>query len=837
MSHRARRSPRRQLFIRSARACVALVAGAALILGGGVAASAAAAPVEGTMAAVSSPDTAVADSPSSASIRPSRLDGFDPQTLIDDALFYDGAAMTAAQIQTFLDQRIGQCTNGQCINVLSAGISSRGSIVSARTGNLVCSPFEGGTMRVSEIIYRLQVACGISARVILVTLEKEQSLVSSRAPSDRNLRFAMGANCPDTAPCDPAYAGIGPQIVAGTTQLKTYRAGAFSRQPGVHFIGYHPNAACGGTNLQITNYATAALYNYTPYQPNAAALRAGYGMGDGCSSYGNRNFYNFYTDWFGAATNRNPNGPIGNVESVQAAPGVFRITGWVLDPDTSASIDVHVYVNGVGRAFTANLDRPDVAAAYPGFGSRHGFSVTVPAGSAGVNSLCVYGINVGLGGNSQIGCQTKLAMSGSPVGVLEAAVPVAGGVSVGGWALDPDTSAPIDVHIYVGAAGVALTADLARTDIATAYPGYGSSHGFSRLIQAPAGRQTVCAYGINVAVGVNVELGCVTVDVPAPSDRGLAPIGVLESLTVRDTTVSVIGWAIDPDTAWPIQIRVEGAGRSGLFTADHVRADVGSAYPQYGANHGFSAQLTLPVGTADVCVYAVNTGTGGDTNLGCRSVVAALPDLGRAPIGVIDSIDVRGATATISGWALDLDNVDPVPVHIYVGASGTAHVANRARPDLAAAFPLQGADHGFTEALSLPPGSSSVCVYAINLGRGGNSLLGCQTVTAVDNTRPPIGNFEQAVGVAGGVAVGGWAFDPDSRDPIPVHIYVDGVGAAISADVARPDVAAAYGRTNPLSGFAATIAALPGVHRVCAYAINDGPGVNTLLGCRDVTVP
>src|SRR5690606_24086380 len=50
--------------------------------------------------------------------------------------------------------------------------------------------------------------------------------------------------------------------------------------------------------------ATANLYIYTPYRPNVAALAAGYGSGDSCSTYGNRNFYNFYVDWFapGAST-------------------------------------------------------------------------------------------------------------------------------------------------------------------------------------------------------------------------------------------------------------------------------------------------------------------------------------------------------------------------------------------------------------------------------------------------------------------------------------------------------------------------------------------------------
>lgn len=45
--------------------------------------------------------------------------------------------------------------------------------------------------------------------------------------------------------------------------------------------------------------ATAALYNYTPYTPNGAALSNMYGTGDRCSEYGNRNFWRIFNDWFG----------------------------------------------------------------------------------------------------------------------------------------------------------------------------------------------------------------------------------------------------------------------------------------------------------------------------------------------------------------------------------------------------------------------------------------------------------------------------------------------------------------------------------------------------------
>jgi hypothetical protein len=54
--------------------------------------------------------------------------------------------------------------------------------------------------------------------------------------------------------------------------------------------------------VNILNQATANLYDYTPYVPNSAALNNLYGLGDGCSSYGNRNFWRIYNDWFGSTT-------------------------------------------------------------------------------------------------------------------------------------------------------------------------------------------------------------------------------------------------------------------------------------------------------------------------------------------------------------------------------------------------------------------------------------------------------------------------------------------------------------------------------------------------------
>lgn len=94
-----------------------------------------------------------------------------------------------------------------------------------------------------------------------------------------------------------------PQLYYAASRLVQYGAQPTSfrfRAGGTYSIAYNPNAACGSSTVTIANRATAALYNYTPYQPNAAALKNLTGSGDSCSSYGNRNFWRYYRTWFGS---------------------------------------------------------------------------------------------------------------------------------------------------------------------------------------------------------------------------------------------------------------------------------------------------------------------------------------------------------------------------------------------------------------------------------------------------------------------------------------------------------------------------------------------------------
>ena len=231
------------------------------------------------------------------------LAGFTAGNIMSDSVFTDESTMTESQIQAFFDSKVSTCRGGS---------DSWGQIVCLkdyrtdsvdRPADGYCRGYTGAKGEsAARIIYRVSQSCDINPRVLIVMLQKEQSLVTHTWPSAWRYDMALGQGCPDDAPCNPAYVGFFHQIYGAARQMQTYLEGRWFTwyAPGNTWnVLYNPNRDCGSGRVYIANAATAALYYYTPYQPNAAALRAGYGAGDACSSYGNRNFYNYFTDWFG----------------------------------------------------------------------------------------------------------------------------------------------------------------------------------------------------------------------------------------------------------------------------------------------------------------------------------------------------------------------------------------------------------------------------------------------------------------------------------------------------------------------------------------------------------
>lgn len=748
--------------------------------------------------------------------------------IIDDAVFYDGNAMSAGEIQGFLNDKVRNCQAGYtCLKDYRQNTDNR-------PADKYCNGYSGAPNEsAATIIDKVARSCGISQKSLLVLLQKEQGLVTSTAPSAWNYSAATGQGCPDTAPCDASTQGFFYQVYYGARQFEVYRLNPtwWGYQAGRwNNILYNPNGGCGTQRVYIENQATAGLYIYTPYVPNQAALNNLYGTGDGCSAYGNRNFWRTFTDWFGST--RSGGNPFGYIDQVEAYPGGIRVRGWAIDPNTTDPIQVHAYLGSVGTVLTADGDRPDVSDAYPGSGSRHGFDARIPAPSGGSGTVCLYAINTGPGSNVTLGCREMPFYSGSPVGAVDSVQVASGSVTIAGWALDPDTADSIAVHAYVDGAGTAiLRADQDRPDLATHYPVHGTAHGYRATVKVPLGAQTLCLYGIDSGRDDNTTLGCRSIMIPAAKDVGRAPIGNLESVAVVGSTARVTGWAIDPDTSQPIPLHIYVAGAGRAFTANRDRPDVAATYPPYGAAHGFDEVVDLPPGDSTVCAYAINT-AGANTTLGCRSVTST--DQGRAPIGNFESATVSGRTATVTGWAIDPDTIRPISVKISVDGKVIQVTAQDSRPDVGAAYPTYGPMHGFSRTVDIPVGPSTVCIAAVN-SAGPDSDLGCRTVTTRDEGRAPIGSLDE-VSVSGTtLTVRGWAIDPDTARPIDVHVYVGANGGAVPANLNRPDVGAAYPAYGASHGFQTTGTIPPGSSRVCVYAINTA-GPNPLLGCRDVTV-
>ena len=765
---------------------------------------------------------------------------FNPGLIISDAAMYDSTSMTAGEVQTFLSSKGASCSAASgytCIKNYAETTPSRGADVLC-TGAYVGASNETA----AAIIAKVSVACGINPQVLLVTLQKEQGLITATAgKSAATYSRALGFGCPDNVGgwCDPSYAGFANQVYSAAKQLKRYAANPtnYSYRAGrTNTVLWHPNTTCGSSQVFIQNQATASLYNYTPYRPNAAALAAGYGSGDACSSYGNRNFHLYFSSWFGSAVQR---APIGVIDSVSATPGnaSIRVRGWALDPDTNTSINVHIYVDGkVVSSALADASRPDVAAVH-GRGPAHGFDKSITA-SAGAHAVCVYAIDSTRGPNSFLGCSTVSVSNQAPKGVIDGVTAAPGAAKIRGWALDPDASTAISVHVYVdGKMSRSIVADTTRADVGRIH-GLGDNHGFDALIPMSDGSHTLCIYAIDSSSGSNPLLGCRVVRV-----TNAAPIGSFDTLTSSAPgSIRIRGWAFDRDTADSISVHVYVDGKvSKAVTANAPRPDVAQAY-SVAATHGFDATLPAVAGSHTVCIYAIDSSGGSNPMLGCRTVTVE----NSVTTGAVDTVVAApsvtggggkaaiGATVRATGWAWDFDTDAHVAVDLLldqvVAASGTASAR---RTDVT---PTSRTDVGFTLTTTAAPGSHEVCIRATDPTTSARVDLGCRSVD-VPNTAAR-GVIDEASGSNGTIRVRGWTLDPDTTSPISVHVYLNGVVAtSLLANGDRPDVDAAFG-AGRMRGFSTSIPAQPGTHTVCVYSIGWPAGSgNPLIGCQIVTVP
>ncbi len=240
---------------------------------------------------------------------------FDPNKLVEDAVFSDTKTFGGASgIQKFLESK-----NSVLANTTPEFLArlKEPTVTMLKTGLEDPQPALPRLRTAAELIWDVSQSAGINPQVILVTLQKEQGLITTRQndPIDRLQRaldFAMGFDCPDATGCGTLFPGFYFQLFgnidssgnrylgAAKALMKSFNAPS-GRGPTINGVTskvgdiIELNNTLGAYDgipekqtVMIQNKATAALYRYTPHVFN-----------------GNYNFQKYFLAWF-----RYPNGTI-----------------------------------------------------------------------------------------------------------------------------------------------------------------------------------------------------------------------------------------------------------------------------------------------------------------------------------------------------------------------------------------------------------------------------------------------------------------------------------------------------------------------------------------------
>lgn len=242
----------------------------------------------------------------SSTVQAAPVVGFEPGRIIDDDVFTASGSMGVTEIQNFLNSKVPNCdTWGTRTSEFGGGTRAQWGTAHGYPPPYTClKDYSENGVSAAKLISDRAKKFSINPQVLLVMLQKEQGLITDTWPTSQQYRTAMGYGCPDNSGCDSKYYGLFNQLWWASRMFRLILNDSPNWTSyyvlGNNTIKWHKDAPCGSSTVNIENRSTQALYNYTPYRPNQAALNAGWGTGDACSTYGNRNFYLYFTDWFGS---------------------------------------------------------------------------------------------------------------------------------------------------------------------------------------------------------------------------------------------------------------------------------------------------------------------------------------------------------------------------------------------------------------------------------------------------------------------------------------------------------------------------------------------------------
>ncbi|MBS1838869.1 MAG: hypothetical protein JST64_14340, partial [Actinobacteria bacterium] len=252
----------------------------------------------------------------------------------------------------------------------------------------------------------------------------------------------------------------------------------------------------------------------------------------------------------------------------------------------------------------------------------------------------------------------------APFGNLDLIAQSGAGIRVAGWAIDPDTTAPIDVQVKVeGQAVRDVRADLVRPDVGAAFPGRGSFHGFDFTVpDLGPGKRQVCVWVSDVGVGGDTRvLGCKDVVIQVD------PFGAIDAVTtLANGMIRVTGWVADPETTDPTDVGIvlDGA-RVVVQPTDIARPDVQAVYG-LGLLRGYDIRFPATPGSHTVCVVAGNVGWGSARFIGCSPVVVPLTDDRRPDLRLSSVTPVDATTVRVRGTVTDPDGPGPITVDVRI---------------------------------------------------------------------------------------------------------------------------------------------------------------------------
>ncbi len=169
-----------------------------------------------------------------------------PNSLLSDYDLTDTSAMSRVGIQQFLNSKGG-------------GIASATFVTTS------------GTHTAAEILYAAGKYYGISPKYLIILLQKEQTLITTKTPTQRQYDWATGYGvCDSCSKDDPSiqkYKGYFNQVNWAAKRVReSYLADISAR--GYTISGWGPGITKmtrDGISVTPANAATAALYTYTPW--------------------------------------------------------------------------------------------------------------------------------------------------------------------------------------------------------------------------------------------------------------------------------------------------------------------------------------------------------------------------------------------------------------------------------------------------------------------------------------------------------------------------------------------------------------------------------------------